>query len=176
MPRRRRDPVAEATALAGKVHGADGRRSVAKLVIHVEHLDQLARAVAHDQPEVLAAVEQRYVEAVAELSGAAARRGLTPDRPRELLARWVAEAVAPRTIHELQGFVEQFWSGPTLPYEAVLEELPRVQHLRHIHAVACATAIWQADPSWPDAPARHALASVSELWDERRVSAATRPA
>jgi hypothetical protein len=148
------------------VRTARSKRAIIASADHVHALDELVREVAVEQPDRLAAVEAYYVTAVAAVSSRAVRHGLSANQPRELFGEWVARVVGARSLTELRTFVDDFWSGPKLSYEAVRDDLPRVQHLRRLYALCASWPIWQTDPSWPDATARAALEIAAERWAE----------
>lgn len=171
---RRRDLLRRAERHSRAVIEARSVRRVATSIKQVEHLDVLVRRVAATDPRALAAVEASYVSALAALSERSVQRGWVPNRPRELFSAWIAEALGVRSLFELRSFLDAFWSGPRLPYEEVLAELPRVQRLRRLHDLASRTSIWQQDPSWPDPTARAALEIAAVGWAE--LSGASHPA
>lgn len=168
--RRLDDPVRRAERHARAVCEARSLRRVASSVARIESLDEIVRHVAIAAPESLAAVEASYVRAVAAISEKAAAKGFAPNRPRELFAAWIAEAVGAQSLSGLRTFLDEFWSGPNVPYAQVRAELPRVQHLRRLHELASGTAVWRSDPSWPDSTARAALELAADRWEEHRAT------
>ena len=166
LRRRRRDPVRMADRLADAVCEARGRRKVIASAQYFTELDAIVRRVAAERPEMLAEVETSYVRAVAGVSVGAARHGLNANRPRELFSEWVAEVIGARSLSNLRTFLDDFWSGPKVPYDEVRIDLPRVQHLRRLHDLCAGSSIWRADPSWPDTTARAALELAGLHWVE----------
>lgn len=163
----RGDEIRRAERHCRAVLEARSLRRIATSIEHVEELDAIVRRVATANPVALPAVEASYVAALGALSERSAQRGWVPNRPRELLAAWIVEAIGAESLFGLRSFLDAFWSGPRLPYDEVLAELPRIQHLRHLHDLASRTSIWQQDPSWPDPTARAALEVVALGWAER---------
>ena len=166
MAGRRGDPVRIAERHAHAARSARSKRSVLASVNVVEALDALVHTVEVEHPTKLAAVEECYVTAVAAVSAGAMSYGFTANRPRELFAEWVAHVVGARSLADLRTFIEDFWSGPKIPYEELKVDLPRVQHLRRLHEACASSSVWRADPSWPDATARAALEIAAVRWAE----------
>lgn len=165
--RRRREDIARTAQRHAKA--AQEARSKRKVIVsanHVVALDELVRKVAVEQPERLPEIETCYVAAVAAVSSGAARHGLSANRPRTMFGEWVATIVGARSLSELRTFVDDFWSGPKIPYDEVLSDLPRVQHLRRLHELCSSSTIWRIDPSWPDVTARAALEIAAIRWAE----------
>jgi hypothetical protein len=164
--RRKVDLVRAAERLADAVREARSKRKVITSARHFEELDAIVRTVAAERPEQLAAVEASYVRAVAAVSVGAARHGLNANRPRQLFSEWVAEVIGVRSLADLRTFLDDFWSGPKVPYDEVRIDLPRVQHLRRLHDLAAGSSVWRSDPSWPDTTARSALELAADRWVE----------
>jgi len=162
----RNDVVRVAERHAHAVRTARTKRRVIASADHVRALDDLVRKVAAEQPDQLEVVEAYYVTAVAAVSSRATHHGLAANQPREMFGEWVACVVGARSLGDLRTFLDDFWSGPKLPYEAVRNDLPRVQHLRRLYALCSNWPIWQSDPSWPDATARAALEIAALRWAE----------